>query len=327
MSEHEFYDLIIVGGGPGGLTAGMYAMRAALKTVLIEKGVPGGQVAITKAVENYPGFIEIGGFELCDKFLQHAKWYGLEMIQQEVVAVDPGIEFHSVRLANGSELHAHAVILAPGGSARRLNVPGESENFGKGVSYCATCDGFFFRGKVVVVVGGGDTALEDALYLSKITKRVYLVHRRDAFRGSRILQQRVLAECGIEVLWNTVVTEIKSDEQGVCEVALKDTKTGEPRALVTDGVFIFVGFSPNNQVVPAGVKANANGYVVTDEKCETSIPGLFAIGDLRQKYANQIVIAAADGCIAALAAAHYVEMKKASAVCTMPLTAAEAGPK
>lgn len=327
MSEHEFYDLIIVGGGPGGLTAGMYAMRAALKTVLIEKGVPGGQVAITKAVENYPGFIEIGGFELCDKFLQHAKWYGLEMIQQEVVAVDPGIEFHSVRLANSTELHAHAVILAPGGSACRLNVPGESENFGKGVSYCATCDGFFFRGKVVVVVGGGDTALEDALYLSKITKRVYLVHRRDAFRGSRILQQRVLAECGIEVLWNTVVTEIKSDEQGVCEVALKDTKTGEPRALATDGVFIFVGFFPNNQVVPAGVKANANGYVVTDEKCETSIPGIFAIGDLRQKYANQIVIAAADGCIAALAAAHYVEMKKASAVCSMPLSAAEAGPK
>jgi thioredoxin reductase (NADPH) len=326
MSEKELYDLIIVGGGPGGLTAGMYAMRAALKTVLIEKGLPGGQVAITKGVENYPGFIEIGGFELCDKFLQHAKWYGLQMIQQEVVAVDPGIEFHSVRLADGTVLHAHAVILAPGGSARRLNVPGENENFGKGVSYCATCDGFFFRDKVVVVVGGGDTALEDALYLSKITQRVYLVHRRDAFRGSRILQQRVLAECGIEVLWNTVVTAIKSDEQGVCAVSLKDTKTGEPRELATDGVFIFVGFSPNNQLVPAGVKANANGYVVTDEKCETSIPGIFAIGDLRQKYANQIVIAASDGCIAALAAAHYVEMKKASTVCSMPLTAAEAGP-
>ena len=151
MAESELYDLIIVGGGPGGLTAGMYAMRAALKTVLIEKGVPGGQVAITKAVENYPGFIEIGGFELCDKFLQHAKWYGLEIIQQEVVAVDPGIEFHSVRLADGIELHAHAVILAAGGSARRLNVPGENENFGKGVSYCATCDGFFFRDKI----GGG----------------------------------------------------------------------------------------------------------------------------------------------------------------------------
>ncbi len=321
MSDGDFYDLIIVGGGPGGLTAGMYAMRAALKAVLIEKGVPGGQVAMTKGVENYPGFIEIGGFELSDKFLQHAKAYGLEVIQQEVAAVEPGIDFHSVRLGDGRELNAHAVILAAGGSARKLDVPGEDANFGKGVSYCATCDGFFFRDKVVVVVGGGDTALEDALYLSKITKKVYLVHRRDAFRGSRILQQRVLAECVIEVLWNAVVTEIKSDEHGVCAVSLKDTKTGEPRTLATDGVFIFVGFSPNNTLVPAGVNQNAKGYVVTDEKCETTIPGIFAVGDLRQKYANQIVIAAADGCTAALAAAHYVEMKKASASCSIPLTA------
>jgi thioredoxin reductase (NADPH) len=185
--QDELYDCIIVGGGPGGLTAGMYAMRAALKTVCIEKWVPGGQVAITKGVENYPGFIEISGFELCDKFLQHAKWYGLEMIQQEIVTVEPGLEIHSVRLAYGDLLQAPAVILAAGGTARRLNVPGEIENFGKGVPYCATCDGFFFRDKTVVVVGGGDTALEDALYLSKITNRVYVVHRRDAFRASRIL--------------------------------------------------------------------------------------------------------------------------------------------
>jgi thioredoxin reductase (NADPH) len=321
----ELYDLIIVGGGPAGLTAGMYAMRAALKTVLIEKGVPGGQVAITKGVENYPGFIEIGGFELCDKFLQHAKWYGLELMQQEVVAVEPGLEFHSVRLADGTLLEAHAVMLAAGGTARRLNVAGEVENFGKGVSYCATCDGFFFRDKNVVVVGGGDTALEDALYLAKITSHVTLVHRRDAFRGSRILQQRAMAECKIEILFNTVVTEIQSNETGVRAVALKDTRTGAQRELATDGVFIFVGFSPNNQLVPAGVKVNANGYVITDEKCETSIPGIFAVGDLRQKYANQIVIAAADGCTAALAAAHYVEMKKASTVCFAPAAEVPAG--
>jgi thioredoxin reductase (NADPH) len=315
VSENAFYDCIIVGGGPGGLTAGMYAMRAALKTVCIEKGVPGGQVAITKGVENYPGFIEIGGFELCEKFLEHAKWYGLEMIQQEVVAVDPGLEFHSVRLGNGDVLSAHAVILAAGGSAKRLNVPGEIENFGKGVSYCATCDGFFFRDKTVVVIGGGDTALEDALYLSKITNRVYLVHRRDAFRASRILQQRVMAEPKIEVIFNTVVAEIRSNEDGVRAVSLKDTQSGAERELTTDGVFVFVGFSPNNQIVPVGIKVNPSGYVITDEKCETNIPGIFAIGDLRQKYANQIVIAAADGCTAALAVAHYVEMKKGSAVC------------
>jgi thioredoxin reductase (NADPH) len=319
VSASGLYDLIIVGGGPGGLTAGIYAMRAALKTVLIEKGVPGGQVALTKTVENYPGIIEISGFELCDKFLQHAKWYDLEIIQQEVVAVEPGLEFHSVRLANGGSLHAHAVILAAGGSSRRLNVPGEIESFGRGVSYCATCDGFFFRDKTVVVVGGGDTALEDALYLSKITKHVYLVHRRDAFRASRILQQRVIAEPRIEIIFKTVLTEIKANEHGVCAVSLRDIETGKEGELATEGVFIFVGFSPNNQLVPLGVKVNKSGYVITDEKCETSIPGIFAVGDLRQKYANQIVLAAADGCTAALAAAHYVETRKAGKqVCEAP---------
>ncbi len=309
----EIYDCIIVGGGPGGLTAGIYTMRAALKTVCIERGVPGGQVAITKGVENYPGFIDITGFELCDKFLEHAKWYGLEMLQQEVTAIEPGAEFHSVRLADGKALNAHAVILAAGGSARRLGVPGEIENFGRGVSYCATCDGFFFRNRKVVVIGGGDTALEDALYLAKIASHVTIIHRRDEFRGSKILQQRVMSEPQIEIAFNTIVTEIRSNDDGVCAVALKDTKTGVERELPTEGAFIFVGFSPNNQLVPAGIEVSPNGYVVTDNKCETSIPGIFVIGDLRQKYANQIVIAAADGCTAALAAAHYVEMKKATA--------------
>jgi thioredoxin reductase (NADPH) len=313
VSASELYDLIIVGGGPGGLTAGMYAMRAALKTVLIEKGVFGGQVANTKGVENYPGFIEISGYDLSEKFHQHAEAYGLQMIQQEVVAVEPGLDFHTVQLADGARLNAHAVILAAGGSARRLNVPGEMENFGKGVSYCATCDGFFFRDKTVVVVGGGDTALEDALYLAKITRHVTLIHRRDSFRASRILQQRVLAEAKIEVLLSCVITTIQSDEQGVQAVLLKDLKTGDVRELPAEGVFIFVGFDPNNQLVPRGIKMNAAGYVITDEKCTSSIPGIFVVGDLRQKYANQIVIAAADGCTAALAVAHYVEMQKAGA--------------
>ncbi len=310
MSENELYDLIILGGGPAGLTAGIYAMRAALKTVLIEKGVPGGQVAITKDVENYPGFIEIGGFELCEKFLQHAKHYDLEIVEKEAVSTEPGIEYHSVRLVDGTVLRSHAVILAAGGTAQKLTIPGEDENFGKGVSYCATCDGFFFRNQTVAVVGGGDTALEDALYLAKITSKVYLIHRRDAFRGSRILQQRVFAEPRIEILYNTVATEVLSNEKGVRGLALKDTLTGAERAIDTDGVFIFVGFKPNNLIVPAGVKLSTSGYVVTDEKCETTIPGLFAVGDLRQKYANQIVLAAADGCTAALAAAHYIENRK-----------------
>jgi thioredoxin reductase (NADPH) len=315
MSENGLYDLIILGGGPAGLTAGIYAMRAALKTVLIERGVFGGQVAITKEVENYPGFIQIGGFELCEKFLQHAKHYELDILENEVLATEPGIEYHAVRLADGTLLKAHAVILAAGGTARKLNIPGENENFGRGVSYCATCDGFFFRGKIVAVVGGGDTALEDALYLSKITRKVYLIHRREAFRGSRILQQRVFAEPRIEIIYNTVVTAINGDDNGVRDIALNDTQTGDQRNLETEGVFIFVGFSPNNQLVPAGIKINRTGYVITDEKCETDIPGIFAVGDLRQKYANQIVLAAADGCTAALAAAHYVETRKGGQTC------------
>ncbi len=283
MSVNELYDVIILGGGPAGLTAGIYAMRAALKTVLIEKGLPGGQVAITKEVENYPGFIEIGGFDLCEKFLQHAKHYNIEIVEKEAVSTEPGIEYHSVLLADGTTLRGHAVILAGGGTAQKLNIPGEDDNFGKGVSYCATCDGFFFRDQTVAVVGGGDTALEDALYLSKITRKVYLIHRRDAFRGSRILQQRVFAEPLIEILYNTVVTEIQSNDNGVRGLNIKDTQTGKERSIDTDGVFIFVGFKPNSQIVPAGIKLSTSGYVITDEKCETTIPGLFAVGDMRQK--------------------------------------------
>ncbi|MHB8067098.1 MAG: thioredoxin-disulfide reductase [Desulfobaccales bacterium] len=315
----DVFDLVIVGGGPGGLTAGIYAMRAALQTLLIEKGIAGGQINQTESVENYPGFENISGFDLSQKFLQHAQSYGLEMLQQEVAAVEPGLEFHTVRLANGESFKTHAVILATGGSPRKLGVPGEMEYYGKGVSYCATCDGFFFRGKDVIVVGGGDTALEEALYLAKISRRVYLAHRRDAFRGSRILQQRVLAEGKIDVLWNTVIREILAGGQGVRGVALQDTKTGASWELDVDGVFIFIGFSPNNFLVPAGVRLDHDGFVMTDEKCETNLPGIFVIGDLRQKYAKQIVLAAADGCTAALAAALGVEMKKAGQACPAPL--------
>ncbi len=319
MSEVDLYDVVIVGGGPGGLSAGIYAMRAALETILIEKGAAGGQVAISDAVENYPGFEHITGYELSQKFLQHAQSYGMEIVQEEVVAVEPGLDFHTVRLANGDILKSHTVILATGGSPRKLDIPGEDEYYGKGVSYCGVCDGFFFREKTVVVVGGGDTAAEEALYLAKLAKHVYLVHRRDALRASMILQQRVKDECKIEILWNSIVTEIKANDEGVNAVDLQDTQTGEQRELSTDGVFVFVGFVPNNQLVPAGIKMNADGYVVTNDKCETNMPGIYVIGDLREKYAKQIVVAAADGCTAALVAAYFVEMKKSGeAVCEPP---------
>jgi thioredoxin reductase (NADPH) len=318
MSEGEIYDLVIIGGGPGGLTAGIYAMRAAMKTALIEKGAPGGQIMMTDEVENWPGTEKISGAELSMKFFQHAQSYGLEIVTREVVSVDPGLAHHSVRLASGDVIHAYAVIIGTGGHPRMLNIPGEQEYYGRGVSYCAVCDGFFFRNKTVIVVGGGDTAAEEALYLAKLAKHVFLAHRRDALRASKILQERVMAECKIEVLWNTILTAIEADEGGVASVGLQDTQTGDQRKLPVEGVFIFIGFDPNNQVIPAGVKMNADGYVVTDEKCETKIPGIYAIGDLREKYARQIVISAADGSTAALAAAHYVETKKADAVCEAP---------
>ena len=318
MPQEVHYDVIIIGGGPGGLSAAIYAMRAALKTVLVEKAAPGGQVTMSDEVENYPGFEHISGAELAMRFSEHANSYGLEVISEEVEALLPGLDFHSVHLANGTMLTSHAVILAPGGSPRKLNIPGEKEYYGKGVSYCAVCDGFFFKNKTVVVVGGGDSAAEESLYLAKLAEKVYLVHRRDALRASMILQQRVQDECKIEIKWNRVVSRIEAEDNEVHSVHLKDTQNGQEETLATDGVFIFIGFEPNNQLVPAGTRMNADGFVVTDDKCETNIPGIYVVGDLRERYARQIVIAAADGCLASLAAAHYVETRKGAEVCEAP---------
>jgi len=318
MSEKKFCDLIIVGGGPGGLSAGIYAMRAALATVLIEKGIMGGQVVMSDTVENYPGFENITGAELSQKFAEHAQSYGLKIIYEEVTEILPGLDYHTVKMANGEEYRTHGVILATGGSPRMLNVPGEMEYYGKGVSYCGVCDGFFFRNKTVVVIGGGDSAAEESLYLAKLAQKVYMVHRRDELRAGMILQQRVKSECKIEMLWNTVCTSINAGSDGVNSVSLKNIKTDEQRDLPTDGAFIFVGFNPNNRLVPRGVKMNTEGYVITNEKCETNIPGLYVIGDLREKFARQIVVSASDGCIAALAAAHYVETKTSSEACELP---------
>ena len=318
MSCLGIYDLIIVGGGPGGLTAGIYAMRAALKTVLVEMAAPGGQENLSDSVENWPGDEHIGGSELSLKMAQHAQSYGLEIRTDEVVAVEPGLEFHTVRLGGGECLQAHAVVLATGGSPRKLEVPGEKEFYGKGVSYCAVCDGFFFRNKTVAVVGGGDSAIEESLYLAKLARQVYIIHRRDQLRAGMLLQQRAKAECKIEFIWNSVVAAVKANADGVYAVDVKNTRSGETRELATDGLFIFIGFVPNNRLVPAGIKRNADGYVMTDEQCATTIPGIYVIGDLREKYARQIVVAAADGCTAALSAAHYVEARKAAQECALP---------
>lgn len=313
MADKKVYEVIIVGGGPAGLTAGLYCNRAALKTILLEKGLLGGQIAISKEVENYPGVEGITGFDLAEKLVHHAQSFGLRIIQQEIAAINAGPDLHSVRLSNGDMLHTVALILALGGTARKLGIAGEAEYLGSGVSYCATCDGFFFRDKTVVVVGGGDTAVEEALYLSRLARKVFLVHRKNTLRASQILQGRLLNMPGIEIIWNTIITEIKGNGRTVEVVSLENIVTGSKRELATDGVFIFIGYSPNNRLIPPGVRINELGFVITNDKCETSVPGIFAAGDLRQKFANQIVVAAADGCIAALAAAHYVEVQKTGA--------------
>jgi len=312
MANRKYYDVIIVGGGPAGLSAAIYALRASMRTVLIEKASPGGQMTLTDEVENYPGIVNISGYDLSQNFLDHAKSYNLEILSQEAKSLEPGLEWHTVVLNGDESLKSHSVILASGGLPRKLKIPGEDEFYGKGVSYCAVCDGFFFRNKTVVVVGGGDTAAEEALYLSKLAQKVYLVHRRDALRAGMILQQRVKADKKIEIIWDTVVTAIKGSQGLVSAVDLQNTQTEEIRELAADGVFIGIGFDPNNQLIPGGTKMNADGYVCTDERCETNFSGIFAIGDLREKYGRQIVLSAADGCTAALAAAYHVEVKRAA---------------
>ena len=304
------YDVVIIGGGPAGLSAAIYAMRAAMKAVIIEKTAPGGQMLLSEEVENYPGIANIGGAELAMNLAEHARSYGIDEITDEVVAIEPGLDHHTVKLAGGRSLATHAVIMSTGGSPRKLKVPGEDANYGRGVSYCAVCDGFFFRNKTVVVIGGGDSACEEGLYLAKLAKQVYLVHRRDELRASKILQERVKAECKMEVLWNSVVSEIKATQDGVTSVVLKDTVNGETREQATDGVFIFIGFEPTTNWCPPASNSILRGFVEANDKCETTIPGIFVVGDLRERYARQIVLAAADGCMAALVSAHYVEIAK-----------------
>lgn len=311
MSGKEMYDVIIVGGGPAGLAAGLYSQRAALKTVLFEKGPPGGQIAISKEVENYPGIYGITGFDLAEKLFNHARSFGLRVIQEEVVDITAGKDYHSVRLANGDLLQTVALILGVGGAPRKLGIPGEADYLGRGVSYCGTCDGFFFKDKTVVVVGGGDTAVEEALILSRLAAKVRLVHRGNALSAGKLLQQRLLAASGIDIVWKTIITEIKGNGDSVNSVSFENTETGKRGEFSTDGIFIFIGYVPNNSLIPASVRMNERGFIITDEKCETSVAGIFAIGDLRSKFANQIVVAAADGAIAALAAAQYVEERKA----------------
>ena len=299
------YDIIIVGAGPAGLTAGIYAGRARLKTLLLEKLIHGGQVMTTDLVENYPGFPEgISGFELSDQMRKQAERFGLEFRSGEVLALEPGPEYHLLRL-EGEELKAGAVVIASGAHYKRLGAPGEADFTGKGVSYCATCDGALYRGDTIAVVGGGDTALTDTIFLARFAEKIHLIHRRDAFRAEKWLQEQVFAEKKVEIHWNTVVHEIQGG-QAVESLQLKNVKTGKLSSLPVAGVFIFVGIVPNTAWLQGCVALDEWGFIFTNAEMATNIPGVFAAGDVRNKLLRQIATAVGDGAIAAFAAGEYL---------------------
>ncbi len=305
----ETLDLVIIGGGPAGLTAYLYAARARLNCVLVEKLSPGGQVLVTDLVENYPGFPEpLSGFELMDRFLAQVKKLGLQTINGEVVRLETEGDLKKIVFSDGRVLESRAVIIATGARPNRLGVPGEKELTGKGVSYCATCDGPFFRDQEVAVVGGGNTAVQEAIFLTRFAKRVYLIHRRDQLRAQKILQERALANEKITIFWNRVVEEILGQDQ-VEGVRLRNVKTGEEETLKVQGVFIFVGISPQSEFVKGLLPLDEKGFIITDCEMRTEVPGVFAAGDVRSKACRQIVTAAGDGATAAYMAEHYLTQK------------------
>lgn len=297
------YEVIIIGAGPAGLTAGLYCGRARLKTLILEKGLPGGELLNTERIEDYPGFEEIDGRALAERLERQTRKFGAEIKMDEALEVAPEGDWKRVVAGDGSDTGG-AVIVAAGGKPKKLDVPGEAELAGRGVSYCAICDGPFFRDQAIAVVGGGNTAVEEADYLTRFGKKVYLIHRRGEFRAHPIAEERARNNPKIEILWNTVVTEIHG-ETAVRAVRLKAVEGGDERELEVQGVFIFIGFTPNN--IKEHAKHDQAGFFLTDERMQTSVPGLFAVGDIRAQPVRQITNAVADGTVAAIAAQKYLE--------------------
>jgi thioredoxin reductase (NADPH) len=303
---NPMYDVIIIGGGPAGLTAGLYNARARLNVLLLERLAPGGQVLTTDWVENYPGFPDgISGFELMDRMKRQAEKFDLKIRNDEVMKLELS-EKRKVVLTSGGQMQSKVIILACGASWKKLGVEGEDRLMGKGISFCATCDGPFYRDQEVAVIGGGDTAVEEAVFLTRFVKRIYLIHRRDKLRATKLLQERAMAEDKIEFIWDTVPLRIlgESDVEGI---ELKHLKTGNIRQKAVRGVFVFVGTIPNTELVKGLVKLDQNGFVITDDNMQTSMPGVFAAGDIRSKLFRQISTAVGEGAAASYSAEKYLE--------------------
>lgn len=315
MPQPDFTcDVIIVGAGPAGLCAGLYAGRGLLNAVIIERGLPGGELLNTDIIEDYIGFPSILGRDLAQKMADHATQFGAEIVTDTVRTIEKGAEGEfDVATEQGKVYRAPAVILTAGGTPVKLGVPGEAEYAGKGVSYCAVCDGAFFRGETIAVVGGGDAAVEEADYLTRYAEKVYLIHRRDELRASQILQKRVFDNPKIEVIWNKVVDEIEGDERGVNQLWLRDTGSGETWTLMATGCFVFIGFRPNSDLIKGHFDHDEQGYLITDSNMMTSIEGLFAAGDLRQQLTRQITTAVGDATTAAIAVEKYLVQRKEKA--------------
>lgn len=304
--KNEILDVIIIGGGPAGFTSGIYTSREKLNTLLLEKSMCGGLPAITDLIENYPGFPEgISGMELVSRFRRQAEKFGVNIREYEgVQSIIPGDGVIRVRTENG-EYITRTVIIATGGLPRKINVPGETEYIGKGVSYCATCDGPFYRDAEIAVIGGGDAAIQEAIFLTKFARKVTVIHRRDKLRASPILQQRAFANEKIDFLWDSVPVEIAGEEL-VKSITVKNVKTGQLDALNVEGVFIFIGWNPNTGFVRDLVKLDEAGHIITDTYLRTNIEGIFAVGDVRSKKFRQIAEACGDATVGALAASEYI---------------------
>jgi thioredoxin reductase (NADPH) len=312
MSNTQEYEVVIIGAGPAGMTAGMYAGRAMLRAVVLERGAPGGELLNTEIIEDYPGFEHIEGWDLAQRFDSHARKFGAELhtaTVERVRKMDDGW-FETVTDA-GDIYRSPTVILTAGGTPVKLGVPGELEYAGKGVSYCAICDGAFFKGHRIAVVGGGDAAVEEADFLTRYAETVYLIHRRDQLRASKILQKRVFENPKIELVWNTVVDRVEGDAQGLVRALhLRDVVTDATSTLAATGLFVFIGFRPNTGIVDGHVRHDEGGYLITDGNMETSLRGLFAAGDVRAQLARQVTTAVGDATTAAIAAEKYLTALK-----------------